>query len=165
MRELRVHLRKTMPEYFLPSGYAFLDALPVTSTGKVDRQALLQMAVQQAAASGEYVAPSTEIEKELAAMWQEVMGIERVGVHDDFFDLGGHSLIATQLVARIRDVFQFSLPLVTLFETPTVAEIARLITAHLLSVESEDDLSDLLDELEEMSEAEVQQMLADEKQS
>ena len=154
-----------MPEYFLPSGYVFLDVLPVTSTGKVDRQALLQMEVQQAAASGEYVAPSTEVEKELAAMWQEVMGIERVGVHDDFFDLGGHSLIATQLVARIRDAFQFSLPLVTLFETPTVAEIARLITAHLLSMEAEDDLAGLLDELEEMSEEEVQQMLADEKQS
>ena len=164
IRELRVHLRKTMPEYFLPSGFAFLDALPVTSTGKVDRQALLQMEVQQAAASGVYVAPSTEIEKELAAMWQEVMGIERVGVHDDFFELGGHSLIATQLVARIRDTFQYSLPLVALFETPTVAEIAEVITAHLLAREADDELAGLLNELEGMSEEEVQQMLADEVQ-
>jgi amino acid adenylation domain-containing protein len=164
IRELRMHLRKTMPEYFLPSGYAFLDALPLTSTGKVDRQALLRMEVQQAAASGLYVAPSTEIERELVAMWQEVMGIERVGVHDDFFELGGHSLIATQLVARIRDAFQFSLPLVALFETPTVAEIAGLITEHLLAKEADDELAGLLDELEGMSEEEVQQMLTDEVQ-
>jgi amino acid adenylation domain-containing protein len=164
IRELRVHLRKTMPEYFLPSGYAFIDALPVTSTGKVDRQALLRMEVQQAVANDVYVAPSTEIEKELAAMWQEVMGIERVGVHDDFFELGGHSLIATQLVARIRDTFQFSMPLVALFETPTVAEIAELITENLLEKGAVDELAGLLDELEGMSDEEVQQMLEDEVQ-
>ena len=164
IRALRSHLKKNMPEYFVPAGFAFLDTLPVTSTGKVNRQALLKMDVQQAAASEEYVAPSTEIEKELAAMWQEVMGIERVGMHDDFFELGGHSLIATQLAARIRDAFQFSLPLAALFETPTVAEIAGLITAHLLAAEEEAALADLLDELDGMTEEEVQQLLADEAQ-
>jgi acyl carrier protein len=75
----------------------------------------------------EYVAPRTELEERIAAVWQDLLGVERIGAHDDFFALGGHSLLATQIVSRLRDLFQLELPLAVMFEAPTVAKLSQLV--------------------------------------
>ncbi len=94
-----------------------------------------------------YVAPRTPLEEALAAIWAELLGVERVGVHDDFFQLGGHSLLATQIMSRLLSSFQVELPLASLFETPTVAGLAGAISNCLVEG-SEEDLDTLLDQLE-----------------
>ncbi|MFI6455424.1 amino acid adenylation domain-containing protein [Streptosporangium amethystogenes] len=122
---LRAGLRASLPEYMVPAHLVILDALPLTPNGKLDRAAL--PAPDRARAStAPYRAPSSSVEDELAAMWEEVLGIERpVGVDDDFFELGGHSLTAAQIIARVQSRFGVAVPLVALFEHPTVAGLAR----------------------------------------
>ncbi|HEX9935823.1 MAG TPA: amino acid adenylation domain-containing protein, partial [Longimicrobium sp.] len=119
---LRAHLRRGLPEYMVPSAFVFLDALPLSPSGKLDRKAL--PAPELASAEDRYVAPRTPAEEVLAGIWAEVLRLERVGVEESFFALGGHSLLATRVVSRIRDVFAVELPLRALFEGPTVAELA-----------------------------------------
>ncbi|HEU0299006.1 MAG TPA: amino acid adenylation domain-containing protein, partial [Longimicrobium sp.] len=123
--ELREALRSTLPDYMVPSFIVPLEALPLNPNGKVDRRALPEPDFAEAAE--EYVAPRTPAEEVLAAIWAEVMGLERVGVHDDFFALGGHSLLATRVVSRIRKAFDAEVPLRALFEQPTVAGLAACI--------------------------------------
>ncbi|HEX2077990.1 MAG TPA: amino acid adenylation domain-containing protein [Longimicrobium sp.] len=122
--ELRDALRRTLPDYMVPSFIVPMDELPLTPNGKVDRRALPE---PEYAAGGGYVAPRTRAEREVAEIWAEVMGLEQVGIHDDFFALGGHSLLATRVVARIRQAFDAEVPLRALFEAPTVAGLAALI--------------------------------------
>ncbi|HEX8318270.1 amino acid adenylation domain-containing protein, partial [Longimicrobium sp.] len=119
---LRTHVRRSLPEYMVPSAFAFLDALPLTPNGKLDRKAL--PAPELASAEDRYVAPRTPAEEVLAGIWAEVLRLERVGVQENFFELGGHSLLGTRVVSRIREVFAVELPLRALFEGPTVAELA-----------------------------------------
>ncbi|HEY2737049.1 MAG TPA: condensation domain-containing protein, partial [Thermoanaerobaculia bacterium] len=122
--ELREALRQVLPEYMVPAAFVSLAALPVTANGKLDRQALPAPARGEAAS---FVAPRTEVERVLAAMFAEVLGVERVGVEESFFDLGGHSLLATQVIARLRRACGIDIPLRNLFEHPTVAGLAREI--------------------------------------
>ncbi|MGH7411794.1 MAG: amino acid adenylation domain-containing protein, partial [Candidatus Methylomirabilis sp.] len=127
--ELKGELTQRLPDYMIPSAFVFLDSLPLTSTGKVDRLALPAPDRTTADRGTAFVAPRTEIEKELARIWEEVLGVERVGVKDNFFELGGHSLLATQVFSRIRSCFRVELPLSSLFAGPTVGEIAERIAA------------------------------------
>ncbi|MET0399300.1 MAG: amino acid adenylation domain-containing protein, partial [Longimicrobiaceae bacterium] len=126
--ELRAWLRERLPEYMVPSAFVALDAFPLTGSGKLDRRALPEPAAEAAAAS-EFAAPSTPVEEILAGIWSAVLGVERVGVHDDFFALGGHSLLGTQVLSRIRAAFEVELPLRALFEEPTIAALAGRIGA------------------------------------
>ncbi|MBV8201787.1 MAG: AMP-binding protein, partial [Acidobacteria bacterium] len=126
VEELRDHLAARLPEFMIPAAFVILEALPLTPNGKLDRQAL--PAPARAGAAG-YVAPADPIEELLAGIWAEILGLERVGVHDNFFDLGGHSLLATQVMSRIRGVLRVDLPLRQLFEAPTVARLARAVAA------------------------------------
>jgi amino acid adenylation domain-containing protein/thioester reductase-like protein len=125
--ELRAFLRQSLPEYMIPSAFVTLDALPLTPNGKVDRRALLELTIENLATQTEYVAPRTSEEQAIAKICAEVLDLERVGIHDNFFDLGGNSLIATRLVFQLQEHFQVRLPLVRLFEMPTVAGLAKAV--------------------------------------
>jgi amino acid adenylation domain-containing protein/thioester reductase-like protein len=123
--ELCRHLKAKLPEYMVPSLYERLESLPLTPAGKVDRRALPAPSARRTGKG--YVAPRTAVELELARIWSEVLKVDRVGVEDSFFELGGHSLMATQLWSRVREAFRVDLPLVRLFEKPTITGLAELL--------------------------------------
>ncbi|MFN2529808.1 MAG: amino acid adenylation domain-containing protein [Pyrinomonadaceae bacterium] len=124
---LRAALRTQLPEYMAPSEFVFLTAFPITPNGKIDRFALPLPGQSRPELEQPYVAPQTEIEEELAGIWAEVLRRESVGVKDNFFELGGHSLLATQVVSRIREQFKLELPLRSMFESPTIVALARVV--------------------------------------
>ncbi len=123
---LREHVRGRLPEYMVPSAFVVMEALPLTPNGKVDRRALPEPD-STFAQSTQYVAPRTELERQLCEIWQEVLGVERVGIGDNFFELGGHSLLATRLASRVRAVMGRELPLRALFEQPTIAGLCAAL--------------------------------------
>lgn len=125
--QLRSYLQEKLPEYMVPSAFVTLLALPLTPNGKVDRQALPAPGPSRSTLEAVYVAPRTPIEAQLSKIWAEVLGVESIGIYDNFFHLGGHSLLVTQLVFRVRETFQVELPLRSLFEMPTIADLAKNI--------------------------------------
>jgi len=125
--EVRSHLRERLPDYMVPAAFIVLDSLPLTPNGKVDRRALPPPDSARPDIQETYVAPGNLVEEDMARIWAEVLGLARVGIHDNFFDLGGHSLAATQVMTRARDTFQVDLPMRSIFETPTVAGLAQSI--------------------------------------
>ncbi|HEX8650921.1 MAG TPA: amino acid adenylation domain-containing protein, partial [Pyrinomonadaceae bacterium] len=129
--QLRSFLSEKLPEYMLPSAFVLLDELPLTPNGKVDRRALPPPDQARPSLEEGYIAPSTPVEELLTNIWAEVLGIEQVGVRDNFFELGGHSLLVTQLISRVRERCAVELPLRSLFESPTVAELAAKIEATM----------------------------------
>jgi amino acid adenylation domain-containing protein len=160
-REMREHLRALLPDFMVPSAFVWLDALPLTPNGKVDRRALPDPAAPAAAA---LAAPRTVVERMIAEIWMEVLGLENVGVEDDFFVLGGHSLKATQVLARISRMLEVELPLRVLFETPTIAGLAAAVEAAVAAADAADDggaIADALAELEGLSDEEVAALLAE----
>ncbi|MES2936778.1 MAG: amino acid adenylation domain-containing protein [Pseudomonadota bacterium] len=126
---LRDHLLRTLPEYMVPAHIMVLDALPQTISRKIDHKALPAPDLHEGAEA--HVAPRTALEQRLAAIWSEVLGVERVGAHDSFFQLGGHSLLVTRLMARLRDEVDVELPLRSLFEAPTLAAQALRVEEAL----------------------------------
>jgi len=128
-RELRRYLKQKLPDYMVPSAFVQLEALPLTPNGKVDRRALPVPDATRAELEEDFVAPRTPVEKVLAEIWAEVLGIERVGIHDKFLELGGHSLLAIGIISRLRDTLKVELPISSLFASPTVAELAQRIEA------------------------------------
>jgi acyl carrier protein len=125
--QLRAFLVQRLPDYMIPSAFVTLDALPLTPNGKVDRRALPAPEPIQPDRQAAYVAPRTPTETLLANIWAEVLGLERVGIHDHFFELGGHSLLALQVVSRIRQAAGVEAPLQAIFTTPTIAALAQHI--------------------------------------
>ncbi|MBV9788206.1 MAG: non-ribosomal peptide synthetase, partial [Chloroflexi bacterium] len=160
--ELRRFLKDHLPDYMVPSAFVLLEAMPLTPNAKVDRAALPAPDKLRPELEGAYVAPSTPIEEILAAICADMLGLERVGVHDNFFDLGGHSLLATQIVSRVRDALQVELPLRALFEAPTVAELAETIVQSQLEQASAEDLAATWAELSDLSDEEIAALLASE---
>jgi amino acid adenylation domain-containing protein/thioester reductase-like protein len=124
---LREQLKARLPEYMVPSAFVVLDELPLSANGKVDRKLLPAPVDVRPESAGDYVAPRTPTENTIAGIWSDVLQIKNIGVHDNFLELGGHSLLAAQVIARIRQAFQIEIPLASVFQAPTVAELATLV--------------------------------------
>jgi amino acid adenylation domain-containing protein len=124
--ELRQFLKAKLPEYMVPNAFVILDSLPLTPNGKIDHRALPAPDLHREF-KHKYVAPRTPVEEMLAQIWAQVLKVEQVGIEDNFFTFGGHSLLAIQLVSHIRNIFQVELPLRELFAAPTIAELMPLI--------------------------------------
>lgn len=149
--ELRAFLKGRLPEYMLPSALVLLEALPLTPNGKVDRSALPAPTAAGPEESGSIVAPRTETEAEVAAIWAKVLGRPTLSVEDNFFDLGGHSLLAMQVRARVQSAFGVQLAVRTLFERPTVSGMAEAVVQALLEQEDESVLAQALAEIEQLA--------------
>jgi len=164
LNELRQGIREKLPSYMVPGAMVELDALPLTSNGKVDRKALPHPDANWNGTG--YVSPRTPEEETLCQIMCEVLNLEKVGVHDSFFEIGGHSLLATQVMSRIRTLFAVELPLRVLFEMPTVAGLAENVARHQTQTTARDDspirelqMKRMLAEIENLSEEEIQTLL------
>jgi amino acid adenylation domain-containing protein len=146
--ELQEHLRRKLPEYMVPGAFVFLEKFPLTNNGKINRQSLPEPEQERPELAAAYVAPRTGIESTLAGIWSEVLEIERIGVHDHFFELGGHSLLAVRTISRIRQQLEVDMPLSTLFDAPTVAELAVKVFELQAGKLDGQDLARLLEEIE-----------------
>ena len=130
--DLRRFLAEKLPEYMVPSVVVLLDALPLTATGKVNRRALPAPDPARTEPAETFAAPGTPTEQALVEVWREVLGLKQVGVRDNFFALGGHSLLMTQVISRVREAFQVEVPIRSFFESLTVAALARVIEEMLV---------------------------------
>jgi acyl carrier protein len=128
--ELRALVAEALPAYMVPAAWVMLGSLPLTPNGKVDLEALPEPEFDRSAVADEFVAPRTETERLVAAIWSSVLRVEEVGVHDNFFALGGHSLLAMQVISRMRDELGVTLKLRAIFDSPTVAELARSVDSE-----------------------------------
>jgi amino acid adenylation domain-containing protein len=128
---LRGFLRERLPEYMVPSAFLWLEALPLTVSGKVDRSALPTPEEASAGRASDLTAPRTAFEELLAGIWAETLQVERVGVDENFFELGGHSLLAIRVISRIREAFGVTLPVRALFDRPTVEQLSEEIASAL----------------------------------
>jgi acyl carrier protein len=126
--ELRSHVMKQVPNYMVPGAFVFLETLPLLPNGKVDRKGLPTPDQTSYQLQETFVAPRTPLEETIAGIWGQVLGLERVGIHDNFFMLGGHSLLAIQVIALLHSATQVELPLRSFFETPTVAQLTELLS-------------------------------------
>ena len=147
--ELRGFLGRRLPEFMLPSRFEFLPSLPLTPSGKVDRGALPAPGESRPEASAAFVAPGSELEEKLAGIWRDVLRLDRVGVHDNFFDLGGNSLLATQVISAVRKEFASQVPLRRLFEMPTLSGLALAVVESQAEQVGPADTCRILDELQE----------------
>jgi acyl-CoA synthetase (AMP-forming)/AMP-acid ligase II/acyl carrier protein len=146
--ELRELLRSSLPEYMVPARFVKLEALPLTANGKLDRAALPEPTAENTLGDGDFAAPSSPIEKRLAKILCELFHLSKVSINDNFFLLGGHSLLGAQLIVKIRGAFGIDLPLRTLFDAPTIAQLSREIERLIIA------------RVETMSEAEAEALLA-----
>jgi acyl carrier protein len=126
----------------VPSTFVQLDRMPLTPNGKINRQDLPE---PTRAREGNYVAPRTAVEEMLCGIWSEVLKLPEVGIYDEFFDLGGHSLLGTQVVTRVQEDFGVEISLRTFFDSRTVAQLSEVVIHALLKA---DDVEGILDELE-----------------
>jgi hypothetical protein len=158
--ELRSFLQEKLSDYMIPSAFVFVDSLPLNN-GKLDRNALKKPDDKRPALTQAYAPARNEIEKDLVGIWETVLDVHPVGIHDNFFDLGGQSLLATRIVSRVITQFQLDVPLQSLFQSPTVAEMAVVMTEYRAKTLSEADLTRILDQLESLSDEEAQRLLGE----
>jgi acyl carrier protein len=122
---LRRHARERVPEYMVPGWVVMLDEMPLTPNGKVDRRRLPAPEHDYAEMAKTYVAPQTELEQHIAQVWQQLLGIEKVGVNDNFFDLGGHSLLIVKGQGKLQEALGRDISIVELFQYPTISSLAK----------------------------------------
>lgn len=127
-QDLRAYLKDRLPEYMIPAAFVTLEALPLTPNGKVDRQALPAPSAERSDSGSTYVQPQTQLEQTIAAVWQEVLGVEQVGIQDNFFDLGGHSLLLAKAQARLQEITGKEIQIVEMFRSPTVSTLAEYLS-------------------------------------
>jgi hypothetical protein len=157
--EVRVFLKEKLPDYMVPSTFVFVDAMPLTPNGKLDRKALPEPNRSNSGLPDAFAAPGTLVEELIAGIWAAVLKLDKFGIHDNFFDLGGHSLKATQVMSRLREATCANLPLRVLFEAPTVAELAVRVEQRLADTGELEELTRYAAELELLTEEEVEREL------
>jgi AMP-binding enzyme/Phosphopantetheine attachment site/AMP-binding enzyme C-terminal domain len=155
-------LRQQLPLYLVPGQLVVLAELPLLPNGKVDRRALPAVDVSRERGAREYEAPRAGAEQELAQLWQTVLGVAQVSRHDDFFALGGHSLLLVQLAARINKALYVEVPLRCLFEAPTLTEMAEAVTQWQVQQQDPTEMAQMLQELKALSADEITAMLGSE---
>jgi len=149
---LKKFLQQQLPEYMIPSVFITLKELPLTANGKVNRQELPVPDQVRPELDEFYVAPRNSTEEKIAKIWAQILKLERIGIHDNFFDLGGHSLLITQVISRLRDVFDVEIFVQQMFETPTIADLALIVTQKLAEQTDTEILAQAFAELELLEE-------------
>lgn len=162
VNELIDFLRRKLASYMVPSTFIFMKSLPLIN-GKLNRRALPKPDKKRPELDTPYVAPVQEFELKLAKIWEAVLEVGPVGIHDNFFDLGGHSLAATRVVSQVIEQFQLEIPLQALFQSPTVAEMASVIVEHQYKKLGKIDLENILNELESLSEEEAKRLVSEDR--
>ena len=157
--DIRGFLRESVPDHMVPASFVFMQALPLTANGKLDRKTLLALDETRPEMTRAYVAPRDVIEEVLARVWSELLRVERIGVHDNFFDLGGHSLLAMQVLSRLRLTFQVDLSLRALFEAFTVADLAVALVENESKPGQVEKIARALKKLESLSPEKVRAIL------
>jgi amino acid adenylation domain-containing protein len=155
---LREHLGRSLPEHMVPAAFVALDALPLSPNGKLDRRALPDP--DFAANAREFVEPRTPVERVVAGIWAELLKLDRVGVQDDFFAIGGHSLLAVQAAARAQDAFGVEIPLGYVFSQPTVAGLVAALVSDPATGSRVEQVAELLEMLSGVSDDDAQAMLS-----
>ena len=158
---LRSFLQAKLPDYMVPSAFVFLDVLPTLPTGKVDRRGLPAPGSARPELGTSFVGPRTPVEQGLTEIWAEVLGLDQVGIQDNFLDLGGDSLLASQVISRMIRTFRVELPIRSLLEASTVADMAVAITQDRAKSAGQSDIDRMLAELEALSDTEAKQLMAD----
>ncbi|NJM73455.1 MAG: amino acid adenylation domain-containing protein [Scytonema sp. RU_4_4] len=157
--KLRYFLHEKLPSYIVPSAFVFLEALPLTSNGKVDRRALPVPDLARPELERTFVAPRTAAEEIVAEIWKQVLGIEKVGIYDNFFELGGHSLMTTRVISQVRQVFQIELPIRSLFKSPTLEGLVDAIVQIWGTHEVVEEIARTWKELEQIPADDIKTML------
>lgn len=158
--ELRSFVQQHLPDYMIPSYFIEMEEFPLTPSGKTDKKLLPSPTVSRLMIGQEYVAPETFIQKELAIIWSGFFSFDQIGLHDDFIDLGGHSLVATQILVRCEHLFGVKISLKDMLtQGTTIGALASLIEAKLLAETDDAELEALLNEMEHLSEAEIEELL------
>jgi len=158
--ELRQFLLQKLPEYMAPSTFLKLDAMPLLPNGKVDRRSLPVPGRARPELEDGFIAPNTPLEKELAEIWGEILRLEKVGISNNFFAIGGHSLMAMQLLSRLRTRLGVELPVRDFFAAPTIKSLAEKVETTLIAKSSAADIYGMLDFLGGIDEAEAQKLLS-----
>ena len=153
--ELRSFLQQKLPDYMVPGVFVFLEALPLTPNQKVDRRALPAPDTARPELESVFVAPESGVEKTLAEIWRAVLGVERVGIHDNFFDLGGHSLLLAKVHSQLQAALGRELAMIELFRYSTISALAK----YLSNAPAEDSLKESADRAERRRSAMLQQQL------
>ncbi|MFC1713975.1 amino acid adenylation domain-containing protein [Candidatus Poribacteria bacterium] len=160
---LRRALSEKLPDYMIPSAFVVLDAMPLNPNDKVDLQALPEPGTSRPQLETDFVAPRTPVEGTLAEIWSQVLGIDEVGIHDSFFDLGGHSLLASRIISQTINTFRVEVPLRSLFQSPTVADMAVVIAQKQGDRTKSEYVDRILAELEALSDEEMRRLLDSEE--
>ena len=158
--ELRDYVKEFLPDYMVPGAFVLLDNFPLTQNGKVDLSALPLPGELTREPEETYVAPRNAVEETIAGIWSQLLGVERVGVNDNFFNLGGHSIFAIQLLSRLNKAFNLDLQIRVIYDQPTLAALAIAIVQTQAEQADSSELNRLLAELEDTSDEDAQAMLA-----
>jgi amino acid adenylation domain-containing protein len=169
-QELRSFLKSKLPDFMVPTVFVLLDELPLTANGKIDRRALPAPEQGLARLEGEYEEPRNDTETALVEVWKQVLRVEQIGIRDDFFEVGGYSLLVTQVISRIRDIYRIEVPLFRFFQDPTIAGLAEAVLE--IRAESDEEIKaieriergseeELLANLDRLSNEEINSLLDD----
>ncbi|HEY6333991.1 MAG TPA: amino acid adenylation domain-containing protein, partial [Blastocatellia bacterium] len=160
IRDLREFMLAEVPEYMVPSVFVIVESMPLGSTGKLDRRALPLPDGARPEFGRTFAPACTPTEVALTAIWEELLKIDCIGIHDDFFELGGHSLLMTQVLSRLRDRLELEVPIQTFFRKPTIADLANEVTKVRAAASRDDEVKELLDRIDQLTDAEIEMMLA-----